>query len=226
MASTPGQNVHLVASHNQIVLSSSHLAISSSELVVSSSLSQSVVELFRRVVESSRRVVESSCHVQLQLFDWSFHLSTRHVALQLFVERGDLRDLGTTTEHSNMAAVEPMDELKECLHASVEMLLDKLNDRVHEDMDGVDYLCVQLDRIQNLVERASGLYDIPEEIVDILRSAQDSLRSFATGKKEYWVFNSTRLSRQTVFSYFLRHAAIILRLSVFFGENWAHFLSI
>ena len=41
-----------------------------------------------------------------------------------------------------MAAVEPMDELKECLRASVEMLLDKLNDRLHEDMDGVDYLCI------------------------------------------------------------------------------------
>ena len=50
-----------------------------------------------------------------------------------------------------MAAVEPMDELKECLRASVEMLLDKLNDRLHGGMDGVDYPCVQLDRIQNLV---------------------------------------------------------------------------
>ena len=71
------------------------------------------------------------------------------------------------------------------------MLLDKLNDRLHEDIDGVDYLCIQLDRIQNLVERASGLYDILLEIVDILRSAQDSLRSLVTGKKESWVFNST-----------------------------------
>ena len=62
------------------------------------------------------------------------------------------------------------------------MLLDKLNDRLHEDIDGVDYLCIQLDRIQNLVERASGLYDILLEIVDILRSAQDSLRSLVTGK--------------------------------------------
>ena len=34
-----------------------------------------------------------------------------------------------------MAAVEPMDELKECLRASVKMLLDKLNDRLHEDME-------------------------------------------------------------------------------------------
>ena len=41
-----------------------------------------------------------------------------------------------------MAAVELMDELKECLRASVEMLPDKLNDRLHDDMDAVDYLCV------------------------------------------------------------------------------------
>ena len=136
----------------------------------------------------------------------------------------DLRDLGTTTKQSNVAAVEPVDELKECLRASVEMLLGKLNDRLHEDMDGVDYLCVQLDGIQNLVERASGLYDIPLEIVDILRSTQDSLRSLATGKKESWVFNSTGCrGLKTVFSYSPRYAAIIRRLSVFFGENWANF---
>ena len=60
MASTPGQNVHLVLPHNHVVVSSSHLANSLSQLVLSSSLSQSVVELSRRVVESSRRVVESS----------------------------------------------------------------------------------------------------------------------------------------------------------------------
>ena len=33
----------------------------------------------------------------------------------------DQRDLGTTTKQSNMAAVEPVEELKECLRASVEM---------------------------------------------------------------------------------------------------------
>ena len=143
------------------------------------------------MVESSRRVVLfdllSRCTITRLFFNSSYYLSTRRVAFQLFVQRycsWDLRDLGTTTKQSNMAAVEPVDELKECLRASVEMLLDKLNDRLHEDMDGVD-------RIQNLVERASGLYDIPLEIVDILRSAQDSLRSLATGKKESWVFNST-----------------------------------
>ena len=33
-----------------------------------------------------------------------------------------------------------MYELKECLRASVEMLLDKLNDRLHEDMDYISTL--------------------------------------------------------------------------------------
>ena len=142
------------------------------------------------VYSSTRRI---TFQLVMSPFNSSCRLSTLRVTISCTVlgKRGDLRDLGTTTEQSNMAAVEPMEELKECLRASVEMLLDKLNDRLHEDIDGVDYHCVQLDRIQNLVERASGLYGIPLEIVDILRSAQDSLRSLATGNKESWVFNST-----------------------------------
>ena len=97
MASTPGQNVHLVLPHNHVVVSSSHLANSLSQLVLSSSLSQSVVELSRRVVESSRRVVESSrrvdlfdlsrCAITRLFFNSSYYLSTRHVAFQLFMQR-------------------------------------------------------------------------------------------------------------------------------------------
>ena len=91
MASTPGQNVHLVLLHNHVVVSSSHLANSSSQLVLSSSLSQSVVELSRRVVESSRRVVFfdllSRCAITRLFFNSSYYLSTRHVAFQLFVQR-------------------------------------------------------------------------------------------------------------------------------------------
>ena len=112
------------------------------------------------VYSSTRRI---TFQLVMSPFNSSCRLSTLRATISCTVveKRGDVRDLGTTTEQSNMAAVEPMDELKECLRASVEMLLDKLNDRLHEDMDGVDYPCVQLDRIQNLVERASGLYDIP-----------------------------------------------------------------
>ena len=65
--------------------------------------------------------------------------------------------------------IDAIDELKVCLRVSIEMLLDRLNDRLHEDMDGIDYLCVQLDRIQSLVERASTLYYIPLEVAEILK---------------------------------------------------------
>ena len=91
VASTPGQNVHLVLPHNHVVVSSSHLANSSSQLVLSSSLSQSAVELSRRVVESSRRVVFfdllSRCAITRLFFNSSYYLSTRHVAFQLFMQR-------------------------------------------------------------------------------------------------------------------------------------------
>ena len=74
VASTPGQNVHLVLPHNHVVVSSSHLAKSSSQLVLSSSLSQSAVELSR-------------CAITRLFFNSSYYLSTRHVAFQLFVQR-------------------------------------------------------------------------------------------------------------------------------------------
>lgn len=138
----------------------------------------------RRIVLLSRLVVVFTCvHCS----------STRRVHRQLdalFLKRGCL-DTILSNIATNLAAFEAIDELKECLRVSIEVLLDRLNDRLHEDMDGVDYLCVQLDRIQNLVERASGLYNFPLEIADILRSAQVSLRSLADGKEETRLFNST-----------------------------------
>ena len=92
-----------------------------------------------------------------------------------------------------MAAVEPMDELKECLRASVEMLLDKLNNR-----DCMRTWMVLITSALRFIEfrtwsrELRGCITFPWKlIVDILRSAQDSLRSLATGKKESWVFNST-----------------------------------
>ena len=71
------------------------------------------------------------------------------------------------------------------------MLIGRLNERMNEDIDGIDYLCVQLDRIRNLVERASALFNFSTEIWDILKSAQDCLLSLATGKDETVVFKST-----------------------------------
>ena len=50
-------------------------------------------------------------------------------------------------------ALDPVAELKECLCFSIENVLARLNERIHEDVDGINYLCVQLARIENLVER-------------------------------------------------------------------------
>ena len=91
-------------------------------------------------------------------------------------------------QHSKMAANE---ELKECLRMSIANVLDRLNDRLYEDMDGIDYLCVQVDRIQNLAQRASALYNIPTVVVDTLRRAHDSLKLLATGNEDISLFTST-----------------------------------
>jgi len=87
--------------------------------------------------------------------------------------------------------IDSIDELKECLRVSIEMLLNGLNDRLHEDMDGIDYLCAQLDRIQSLVERASTLYSGVLHSIGSLKRAQNSLKSLATGKEGISLFAST-----------------------------------
>ena len=100
----------------------------------------------RRIVLLSRLVVVFTCvHCS----------STRRVDRQLdalLLKRGCL-DTILSNIATNLAAFEAIDELKECLRVSIEALLDRLNDRLQEDMDGVDYLCVpagvQLDRTQN-----------------------------------------------------------------------------
>lgn len=89
----------------------------------------------RRVVVSTRRLVLSSfCF--MSTVNSLCRPSTRRVQVlrRFFFKRGDL---GTTVKQYGCR--EPIDELKECLRVSIEALLDRLSDRVHEDMDGVDF---------------------------------------------------------------------------------------
>ena len=44
---------------------------------------------------------------------------------------------------------------------------DRLNYRLHKDMHGTVYICVQVDIIKNLAQRASALYNMPTEVVDM-----------------------------------------------------------
>ena len=89
----------------------------------------------RRVVVSTRRLVLSSfCF--MSTVNSLCRPSTRRVQVlrRFFFKRGDL---GTTVKQYGCR--EPIDELKECLRVSIEALLDRLSDRVHEDMDAVDF---------------------------------------------------------------------------------------
>lgn len=91
---------------------------------------------------------------------------------------------------------DPVAELKECLCFSIENVLARLNERIHEDVDGIDYLCVQLARIENLVERASDVYDIPNGIAhSLLRLAQEKLKSLGGADEQMqtvFVFSGCR----------------------------------
>ena len=120
MASTPGQNVHLVLPHNHVVVSSSHLANSSSQLVLSPTdgpwgRNECVTNEPQRT--SAGRLVVLSSHLVVSSFltyclvvpllvysstrrITSCRLSTLRATMSFTVlgKRGDLGDLGTTTE--------------------------------------------------------------------------------------------------------------------------------
>ena len=75
---------------------------------------------------------------------------------------------------------DPVAELKECLCFSIENVLARLDERIHEDVDGIDYLCAQLARIENLVESASDAHSIAH----CLRLAQEKLKSLGGGNEQ------------------------------------------
>ena len=75
-----------------------------------------------------------------------------------------------------MAAVEPVDELKECLRASVEMLLDKLNDRLHEDMDYISTLA-RRHSLSSSTGSTAAILDCLVVVPRSLRSKEQCTRS-------------------------------------------------
>ena len=88
----------------------------------------------------------------------------------------------------NEQTPDPVAELKECLYLSIENVKNRLNERIIEDVDGIDYICVQLARIEHLVERASGLFNIPIDIANSIRIAQEKLKSIGGEKEQTSIF--------------------------------------
>ena len=68
-----------------------------------------------------------------------------------------------------MAARERDSEgLKVALRSGIEAIPNRLCNDILNDEDGTDYLCSYIDRILNLLARASTLFCIPEELVTLL----------------------------------------------------------
>lgn len=127
--------------------------------------------------------------VSCQLVILSCNLSSRHFNLSFPRFNLSSRHVNSPYRHLNLSSRVSTHRL--IMSTRRHFMLHRLNDRLYEDMDGIDYLCVQVDRIQNLVQRASALYNIPSVVVDTLRRAHDSLKFLATGNEDISLFTST-----------------------------------
>ena len=59
--------------------------------------------------------------------------------------------------------------LKAALRSRIQLMINRLNYANFNDEDGRDYLCSHVDRIFNLLARASALFYIPQELAILLQ---------------------------------------------------------
>eukprot|EP00794_Sanderia_malayensis_P002431 gene2431-2796_t len=77
-----------------------------------------------------------------------------------------------------------MTEVKECISGCIQAVISRIDDRLWEDSDGLDYLIVQLDRVLSLVQRCVHFYGIPPEIETCLLRARQYMQEYADRKDE------------------------------------------
>jgi len=56
------------------------------------------------------------------------------------------------------------DEVWYSLCDRIEDLINPINQQLLEDEDGMDYLCLNIDRVSGLIANASILFEIPQEV--------------------------------------------------------------
>ena len=78
-----------------------------------------------------------------------------------------------------MAAVDnrerSLDDLKASLRDGVQHLIARLSEEILADEDGIDYLCTHIDRLLNLLTRASTLFFIPVDLISLLVRARQAI---------------------------------------------------
>ena len=93
-----------------------------------------------------------------------------------------------------MAAREGRDceGLKAALRSGIQMIINRLNYANFNDEDGRDYLCSHIDRVSNLLARASALFYIPQELATLLQFFINFRIKLVSSTGEYSKHNASR----------------------------------
>ena len=68
-----------------------------------------------------------------------------------------------------------LDDLKASLRDGVQRIIARLSEEILADEDGIDYLCTHIDRLLNLLTRASTLFFIPTDLISLLFRARQAI---------------------------------------------------
>ena len=66
-------------------------------------------------------------------------------------------------------------DLKASLQDGMQHIITRLSEEMLADDDGIDYLCTHIDRVLNLLSRASTLFYIPEDLISLLLRARQAV---------------------------------------------------
>ena len=68
-----------------------------------------------------------------------------------------------------------LDDLKASLLDGVQHLIARISEEILADEDGIDYLRTHIDRLLNLLTRASTLFFIPANLISLLVRARQAI---------------------------------------------------
>ena len=66
-------------------------------------------------------------------------------------------------------------DLKASLRDGMQHIITRLSEELLADEDGIDYLCIHIDRVLNLLSRASTLFYIPDDLISLLLRARQAV---------------------------------------------------
>lgn len=86
-----------------------------------------------------------------------------------------------------------MDSLKSNIQHSIELVLNRVNERFHESKNGIGYLVTCHDRVLYILMRASSLLNIPTQLECLLQRAHQMIVVLGGNNNslQRWLFNLT-----------------------------------